>query len=56
MKFIKNFFNDNSTIIGLCGFETRPKCLKNFDMNDFPANKFQIDKIFKTNFEKNIFV
>lgn len=53
MKFLKNFFNDESTIIGLCGFESmKPKYVESIK-NDFYFNPFQQNPVFETNFSKN---
>jgi hypothetical protein len=59
MKFLKNFFNDESTIVGLCGFKTmRPNYSKNPIEKDFFFNPFQIEKPcafnYETNFRNNV--
>lgn len=59
MNFLKNFFDDESQIIGLCGFKTmRPKHNETQIENTFFFNPFQVEKVcvsdFETNFSKNI--
>lgn len=55
MNFLKNFFNDESGIVGLCGFETlKPKYNQNTVSNEFFFNAIQQKDIFKTDFSKNI--
>ena len=55
MNFIKNFFNDESKIIGLCGFKTiRTKYSKKTIEPDFFFNPFENNKAFETNFKKNV--
>lgn len=55
MNFFKQFFNDESTIIGLCGFETmKPNYNKNLADNNFFFNSFLTEKTFETNLKKNI--
>lgn len=62
MEFLKKFFDDESKIIGLCGFETmKPKyegeSLKNEGFfNHFQSGRSfspQYTNIFETNFAKN---
>jgi len=54
MNFLKNFFNDESKIIGLCGFETmKPKYGSNTVINDSFFEHFSVDKHFETNFSQN---
>lgn len=57
MNFIKNLFNDESTIIGLCGFEkNKPKCYNNNIAKTAFLNTFAIKTTFETNFAKNVFL
>ncbi|MFA7658050.1 MAG: hypothetical protein WCY19_01300 [Candidatus Gastranaerophilaceae bacterium] len=57
MKFLKNFFNDESTIVGLCGFETtKPKYSKSTNARENFLNRFNIQRTFETNFEQNVFL
>lgn len=52
MNFLKNFFDDENTIIGLCGFESmKPKYVEAVK-NDFYFNPFQKTN-FETDFSKN---
>jgi len=62
MEFLKKFFNDESKIIGLCGFETmKPKYGESTASTDNLLNYFQSGKsfspqyttVFETNFAKN---
>lgn len=54
MKFLKNFFNDESTIIGLCGFNLeKTYCTKKIFIDENFSNPFQQQRIFETNFSKN---
>lgn len=54
MNFLKNFFDDESKIIGLCGFQTmRPKYSENKMEKDFFINPFQREKVYVSNFETN---
>ncbi len=55
MQFLKNFFDDDSTIIGLCGFGmVRQKYTETPIKNDFFFNPFVTENNFETNFSKNI--
>lgn len=59
MNFLKNFFEDETKIIGLCAFKTmRPKCklqtLPQILYPDYNFNPIETIKNFETNFEKNI--
>lgn len=55
MEFLKKFFNDDSTIIGLSGFKMlKPKYNESPIKNDFFFNPFQSETIFETKFEKNV--
>ena len=57
MNFLKNFFDDESKIIGLCSFETmKPKYGTKAAMDDSFFNHFSMDNHFETKFEKNIFL
>lgn len=58
MKFLKNFFNDESTIVGLCRFDSiKQKYNKNVTTsgleNDFFFNPFQTQQVFETNISRN---
>lgn len=55
MEFLKKFFNDDSTTVGLCKFESiKPKHTnKNTETVCF-FNPFITEKIYETNFNKNI--
>lgn len=56
MNFLKNFFNDDSTIIGLCSFGiTRPKSTSPIE-NEIFFNPFQGGKHYETNFKNNVFL
>jgi len=54
MNFLKNFFDDESKIIGLCGFQSIKK-----QRNETPTestfffNPFQGGKVYVSNFETN---
>lgn len=55
MQFLKKFFDDDSTKIGLCGFGImRPKHTEAQDQNDFFFNPFETKSNFETNFSKNV--
>ncbi len=55
MSFLKNFFGDDSTIVGLCGFEReKPDYSKNLARNDFFFNNLQTENVFETNFTNNV--
>ncbi|MEI8129029.1 MAG: hypothetical protein WCG95_05370 [bacterium] len=57
MDFFKNFFNDEATIIGLCGFKTiKSKYINNPIENDFFFNPFESNRVFETNFKQNVFL
>lgn len=54
MNFLKNFFDDESKIIGLCGFEMmKPKYSQNPIENDFFFNPFKGERLFTPNYETN---
>lgn len=54
MDFLKNFFNDEGKIIGLCGFKSmKTGYPKNRTETDFFFNPFQCEKVFETNYSKN---
>lgn len=54
MEFLRNFFNDEGTVIGLCGFKNiKPDYNKNLIENCFFTNSFQTRKTFETNFKNN---
>lgn len=62
MEFIKSFFNDDSSIVGLCGFEEMKPKLNKKDVTkgvcDVIFNPFIPQKPnqfnFETNFERNV--
>lgn len=61
MKFLKQFFNDDSVIVGLCGFKgIKPAYNESpvFNENFFRSIEFKKSdiSIFETDFEKNIFL
>ncbi len=51
-KFLKTFFNDEKTIVGLCSFELEKPYRTDMKENFF--NNFQIKKDFSSKFDKNI--
>lgn len=56
MEFLKKFFNDDSTTIGLCKFNTykyNSKVNQNQKEADFFFNPFQSQKTFVFNYETN---
>lgn len=62
MKFLTKFFDDESKIVGLCGFKClKPNYNENVIMNDNMVNYFENAKTinslfantFETNFAKN---
>lgn len=54
MNFLKNFFDDESKIIGLCGFKTiKQKYDETPAENTFFFNPFQGEKVYVSNFETN---
>lgn len=57
MNFLKNFFNDDSTIVGLCSFEKRRAgfCQKEI-INDILFKNVSFEKSFNTNFSGNTFL
>lgn len=57
MKFFKNLFDDESTVIGLCGFKLEKTKVggKTFT-NDMFFNPFKPERVFETDFTKNIFL
>jgi len=55
MQFLKKFFDDNSTIIGLCSFEQfKPKYYQDIAENNFFFNPYQFESPFETKFEANV--
>lgn len=57
MNFLKKFFNDESNVVGLCAFNMmKPKYSENPIENDFFFNPFEGNKVFETNYKKNIFL
>lgn len=58
MNFLKSFFDDDSHIIGLCGFDL-PKTKhvsKPFEADLFSNSYQNTKKIFSTNYSKNTFL
>ena len=57
MNFLKNFFDDESKIVGLCGFEKRGLgfCQKDI-INNVLFTNVSFEKHFETNFTKNMFL
>lgn len=54
MNFLKNFFDDESKIIGLCGFKTiKQKHKETLPESTFFFNPFQGEKVYVSNFETN---
>jgi len=54
MKFLKNFFDDEVTIIGLCGFdEIKPKYSQKSTASESFFNNFSTERKFATNFKEN---
>lgn len=57
MQFIKKFFDDESTIVGLCGFDSlKPKTYSKTANEELFFNFAQMNKIFETNFKENVFL
>lgn len=57
MKFLKNFFDDESTIIGLCGFNSKKPVYfeKSYVRTRF-LKTLKSEKNFSTNITKNVFL
>lgn len=57
MKFLKNFFSDDSTIIGLCGFNTKKPL---YNEKSYIRTRFlktlKSEKNFSTNITRNVFL
>lgn len=54
MNFLKNFFNDDSTIIGLCSFDkNRGEYCNKTIINEVLFNNVSFEKTFETNFSRN---
>lgn len=54
MQFLKKFFDDNSTIIGLCSFEQmKPKYYQRAAEENFFFNPYQFENRWETKFENN---
>lgn len=55
MEFLKNFFGDDSTIIGLCGFNSKKPA---YNEKSYVRTRFiktlKLEKSFSTNFAKNV--
>ena len=55
MKFLKKIFDDDAAKIGLCGFKSlKPQYNTTVIEKDFFFNPFESQKVFETNFSKNI--
>jgi len=55
MNFLKSFFNDDSKIVGLCGFDNlKPKYCQRPVMEEAYFNSYISKNIFETNFKKNV--
>lgn len=56
MEFLKRFFDDDSTIVGLCRFDRTQKILKNknIEEKDMFFNPFQNQKTYAFNYETNL--
>ena len=55
MEFLKKFFNDDATVVGLCKFNMPKTQYRNVSIpQDVFLNPFQAEKIYETNFDKNI--
>lgn len=55
MQFLKNLFNDDDTIIGLCGFDLeKRKYNKNLLSSSTFSPKTNLRNIFETKIERNI--
>ncbi|HNW26385.1 MAG TPA: hypothetical protein PKI94_06310 [Candidatus Gastranaerophilaceae bacterium] len=53
LKILKNFFNDDSTKVGLCGFNLQKPARQKLATESI-FNSAQLPKTFKTDFEKNV--
>lgn len=57
MSFLQNFFDDDSHIVGLCGFKMlKPNYSTSPIPEDFFFNPFKTEAIFETNFKHNVFL
>lgn len=57
MEFLKKFFNNESNVIGLCGFDLeKPYYSKTTFTPPVFTNPFMNEKIFETNIEENVFL
>lgn len=54
MNFLKNFFNDDSTIIGLCGFGLEKSNAYARPFTNQKINPFDFEKVFVTNVKENV--
>jgi hypothetical protein len=55
MRFLKNFFDDETTIVGLCGFdEIKPKYPQRTVVSESFFNHFSTERKFETNFYGNV--
>ncbi len=54
MQFLKSLFEDDTTIIGLCGFKGMKRSYKqNPIKNEFNFNPLEYKNLFETNFGAN---
>lgn len=57
MNFLKNFFNDDSTIVGLCGFKSiKPSYCPETILRDRLFAVCDNSKFFQTDCSKNMFL
>lgn len=57
MEFLKNFFNDESTVIGLCKFEkTKHRYCQTPVLEEIFFQPFLVKSVYKTDTKKNIFL
>ena len=57
MSFLKSFFDDDSKIIGLCGFKSernKKKYSTKIIEPDLFFNPFQTEKAYETNYSNNL--
>ena len=54
MKFLKNLFGDDTTVVGLCGFKDMKRTYNQTPIkNNFDFNPLEYKQIFETNFGVN---
>lgn len=57
MEFLKKFFSDDDSVIGLCGFkQIKPKYYQTPVMEEVFFNPFESKRVYETNFSKNVFL